>query len=162
MNLMKDVVGYEGLYAVTSCGKVYSYKSKKFLKPGVYKKGYLFVNLWKDGGYKSKQIHRLVAEAYIPNPDNLPQINHKDENKTNNCLQNLEWCTSKYNNNYGTRNERRSDKLKKPIIQYDLDGNFIKEWHSATDVGKEVRCGIYQCINGNRKTAYNYIWKFKE
>lgn len=158
---MKDVKGYEGLYAVTSCGKVWSYKNKMFLKPGVRKKGYLYVNLWKDGGYKTKQIHRLVAEAYIPNPENLPQINHKDENKANNCLQNLEWCDNKYNANYGTRNERRSDKLKKTVIQYDLDGNFIKEWKSATDVGREVRFGIYQCVNGKRKTAFGYIWRYK-
>ena len=155
---MKDVKGYEGLYAVTSCGKVWSYKNEKFLKPGIYKKGYLYVNLWKDGGFKTKQIHRLVAEAYIPNPDNLPQVNHKDENKANNCLQNLEWCDCKYNNNYGTRNERH----KKPILQFDLKGNFIREWPSATDVGKEVNVAICKCLKGKSKTSLGYIWKYKE
>lgn len=155
---MKDVKGYEGLYAITSCGKVWSYKNKKFLKPGIYKKGYLYVNLWKDGGFKTKQIHRLVAEAYIPNPDNLPQVNHKDENKANNCLQNLEWCDCKYNNNYGTRNE----KIKKPILQFDLKGNFIREWPSATDVGKEVNDAICNCLKGKSKTSLGYIWKYKE
>ena len=155
---MKDVVGYEGLYAVTSCGKVWSYKNKMFLKPGVYKKGYLYVNLWKDGGFKTKQIHRIVAEAYIPNPDNLPQVNHKDENKANNCLQNLEWCDCKYNNNYGTRNERH----KKPILQFTLDGEFIREWPSATDVGKVANKSINHCLNGRTKSAYGYIWKYKD
>ena len=155
---MKDIKGYEGLYAVTSCGKIWSYKNEKFLKPGVYKKGYLYVNLWKDGGFKTKQIHRLVAEAYIPNPDNLPQVNHKDENKANNCLQNLEWCDCKYNNNYGTRNERH----KKSILQFDLNGNFVKEWSCATDVGREAQTNICKCLKGKYKQAYGYIWKYKE
>lgn len=159
---MKDIKNYEGLYAITSCGKVWSYRRKKFLKPGVNKNGYLYVNLWKDGQGKMYKVHRLVAEAYLPNPENLPQVNHKDENKSNNCLQNLEWCDNKYNCNYGTRNERRSDKLKKTVIQYDLDGNFIKEWKSATDVGKEVQGNIVKCLKGRYKTAYGYIWKYKE
>ena len=155
---MKDVIGYEGLYAVTSCGKIWSYKSKKFLKPTTETSGYLKVGLYKDGERKWYYIHRLVAEAYIPNPENLPQVNHKDENKANNCLQNLEWCDNKYNCNYGTKN----DSLKKPILQYDLEGNFIKEWPSATDVGKEARRNILHCLKGRQKTAYGYIWKYKE
>ena len=150
---MKDIKNYEGLYAVTPEGEVYSYKSKKFLKPGVNHKGYLFVNLCKNGKVECFRVHRLIAMAYIPNPDNLPQVNHRDENKTNNCLQNLEWCDSKYNANYGTRNERH----KKPILQYDLDGNFIREWPSATDAGKELKGHICECLNGRRKTACNYI-----
>ena len=155
---MKDVKGYEGLYAVTSCGKVWSYKNKKFLKPMTYKNGYLYVNLHKDKKIKHCYIHRLVAMAYIPNPENLPQINHKDENKANNCLQNLEWCDAKYNINYGTRN----DKLKKPILQFDLNGNFIREWECASDVGQEVRANIVHCLKGKRKMAYGFIWKYKE
>ena len=159
---MKDVKGYEGLYAVTSCGKVWSYINEKFLKPGVNNDGYLRVNLYKNGKYKSYAIHRLVAMAYLPNPENLPEINHKDENKTNNCLQNLEWCDRKYNINYGNCIERSSSKHKKPILQYDLDGNFIREWPSATDVGREVRCNIKECLRGRRKTAYGYKWVYKE
>ena len=155
---MKDVVGYEGLYAVTSCGKVWSYKNKKFLKPLTDINGYLYVNLFKDGKMKHYKVHRLVAEAYLPNPNNLPQINHRDENKANNCLQNLEWCDAKYNSNYGTRN----DKIKKPILQFSLEGEFIREWPSATDVGLKVQSHICDCAKGNRKSAYGYIWKFKE
>lgn len=154
---MKDIENFEGLYAITSCGKVWSYRSKKFLKPKYEKNGYLRVGLYKDGEKKMYYIHRLVAEAYIPNLDNLPQVNHKDENKANNCLQNLEWCNSKYNINYGTRTE----KTKKPILQYDLEGNFIREYASATDVGKEFRKGINNCLKGRTKTSYNYIWKYK-
>ena len=158
---MKDIKGYEGLYAVTSCGKVWSYRRKKFLTPANLN-GYLRVCLYKDRQEKWCMIHRLVADAYIPNPENLPQINHKDENKANNCLQNLEWCDSKYNINYGTRNEKASNSLKIPILQYSLDGEFIREWSSATDVGIEVQSNICACLNGRQKTAYNYIWKYKE
>ena len=159
---MKDIKNYEGLYAVTSCGRVWSYKYKKFLKPRDNGKGYLFVGLFKDGVHKQYYIHRLVAEAYIPNPENYPMINHKDENKANNCLQNLEWCNASYNTNYGTRNEKVSNKLKIPILQYDLNGNFIREWPSATDVGREVKAHICHCLKGKLHTAYGYIWKYKE
>ena len=158
---MKDVVGYEGLYAVTSCGRVWSYRNERFLTPGHDKDGYFQVNLYKNGKRKTYKVHRLVAETYLPNPENLSQINHKDENKTNNCLQNLEWCDAKYNNNYGTSVERRSAKCKKPILQFDLDGNFIREWPSATDVGSEVRINIVHCLKGDIKTSLGYIWKYK-
>ena len=158
---MKDVVGYEGLYAVTSCGKVYSYKYKKFLKPWDNGDGYLRVGLCKDNERKEYKIHRLVAEAYIPNPENLPQINHKDENKANNCLQNLEWCDASYNTNYGTRNEKISNSRKKPILQYTLDGEFIREWPSATDVRNEVNGNICNCLKGKLPSAYGFKWVYK-
>ena len=155
---MKDIKGYEGLYGITSCGKVWSYKSKRFLKPSKTHYGYLSVVLMKNGERKFYYTHRLVAEAYIPNQNNMPHINHKDENKTNNCLQNLEWCDASYNNNYGTRN----DKIKKPILQFDLDGNFIREWSSATDVGKELQGNICNCLKGKLPSAYGYKWVYKE
>ena len=158
---MKDIKGYEGLYAVTSCGKVWSYKNECFLKPANIK-GYLQVGLWKNGEKKNHYIHRLVGEAYLPNSENLPQINHRDENKTNNCLQNLEWCDGKYNYNYGNRNEKISNSLKKPILQYTLDGEFLREWPSTTDVGKEVSYNICHCLKGRQKSAYGYIWKYKD
>ena len=158
---MNDIENYEGLYAVTSCGKVWSYRNKKFLKPATDKDGYQIVCLCKNSQKKMCRIHRLVAEAYLPNPDNLPQVNHKDENKTNNCLQNLEWCDAKYNHNYGTGNNRGAISRKKPILQYDLNGNFIREWPSATDVGKEVQANIVNCLKGKVKTAYGYTWKYK-
>lgn len=155
---MRDVKGYEGLYAVMSCGKVWSYQRQKFLEPFNNARGYLKVGLYKNGKVKHFYVHRLVTDAYLPNPDNLPQVNHKDENKANNCLQNLELCDSKYNNNYGTR----TDKYKKPILQFDLDGNFVREWPSATDVGKEVKGNICNCLKGKQKSAYGYKWKYKE
>lgn len=94
---MKNVKGYEGLYAITSCGKVWSYKSKKFLKPGKSKDGYLQVILWKNGNYKNKRIHRLVAEAYLPNPNNYDTVDHIDFNKANNCINNLQWMSRNEN-----------------------------------------------------------------
>ena len=150
---MKDIAGYEGIYAVTSCGKVWSYKYKKFLTPTDNGHGYLRVNLWKNGKMKHFVVHRLVAEAYIPNPENLPQVDHIDGNKMHNYLNNLQWITNK-------DNCRKSNN--KPILQYDLDGNFIREWECAYDVGKEVQSNIVTCLKGRSKSAYGYIWKYKE
>lgn len=158
---MKDIPGYEGLYAVTSCGKVWSYRNKKFLKPRANRHGYLIVTLCNDK-HKTYTIHRLVAQTYIPNPENLPQINHKDENKTNNCLQNLEWCDVKYNSNYGTRNKKISNSHKIPILQYTLDGEFVREWPCAIDIGRVAQTNIISCLKGRTKTAYGFIWKYKD
>lgn len=159
---MKDIKGYEGLYAITPEGEVWSYRNECFLKPWVSRNGYFLVNLHKDGKMKHYYIHRLIAMAFIPNPNNLPQVNHKDENKANNCLQNLEWCDTSYNINYGTHNEKVSNSRKKPILQYDLDGNFVREWECAYDVGKDVQGNITNCLKGRIKTAYGFIWKYKE
>lgn len=105
---MKDISGYEGIYAITENGEVWSYKRRKFLKPRNCSSGYLFITLCKDGEQKHRMVHRLVAEAFLPNPDpeNLIQVNHKDEVKTHNYVSNLEWCDRKYNMNYGTGHER--------------------------------------------------------
>ena len=150
---MKDIKGYEGLYAITSCGKVWSYKKKKFLKPWNNGVGYLLVNLFKDRERKFYLIHRLVAETYIPNPDNLPQVDHIDNDKTHNYLNNLQWITHRDNN-------RKSKN--KPILQFDLDGNFIREWLCANDIGRTARVNISYCLKGRIKTAYGFIWKYKE
>ena len=151
---MKDIKGYEGIYGITSCGKVWSYKYKKFLKPYTGgNNGYFKVRLFKDNGEKQYYVHRLVAEAYLPNPENLPQVDHIDNDKTHNYLNNLQWITNRDNN-------RKSKN--KPILQIDLDGNFIREWPSATDVGSEVQSHICKCLKGKRKSAYGYKWVYKE
>ena len=159
---MNDVKGYEGLYAVTSCGKIWSYRRQKFLKPATVRGGYLQVKLFKNEKSKQFYVHRLVAEAYLPNLENLPEINHKDENKANNCLQNLEWCDAKYNSNYGTRNDRLASSNKKPILQLTLDGEFVREWPSTVDVGIEVSSNICHCLRGQQKSAYGFKWVYKE
>ena len=149
---MKDIKGYEGLYAVTSCGKVWSYKYKRFLNPRLQTKGYLQIGLTKNGERKNHLIHRLVAEAYIPNPNNLPQVDHIDNDKTHNYVNNLQWITLR-------DNCRKSNN--KPILQFSLDGEFIREWECAADVGKEVRRSINNCLRGRYKTACGYLWKYK-
>lgn len=116
----RDIDGYEDLYQVSNMGRVLSLKfnhtenNPKILKP-IELLGYLVVNLYKDGKMKSFKIHRLVAKAFIPNPDNLPEVNHKDENKFNNVVDNLEWCTTKYNINYGTAISRSSKTRSLPV-----------------------------------------------
>lgn len=133
-----------------------------FLKPTVRKDGYLEVKLYKDGERKGFLVHRLVAEAYIPNPDNLPQVNHiKEFEKDKNCISNLCWSTSKENVNYGTRNERAAEKFKKTIFCVELNKSFA----SASDAAKELavsRSGISKCCCGTQKTAGGYHWRFAD
>ena len=150
---MKDIKGYEGLYGITTEGEVWSYKNKKFLTPYTSGNGYLKVRLFKDNEEKQYYIHRLVTEAYLPNPENLPQVDHIDGNKTHNYLNNLQWITHKDNN-------RKSKN--KPILQYDLDGNFVREWECAADVGRVARVNIIYCLKGKTKSAYGFVWKYKE
>ena len=150
---MRDVVGYENIYGITSCGRVWSYKYKKFLTPIADKDGYLRVSLYKNRKAKIFRIHRLVAEAYIPNPNNLPQVDHIDNDKTHNYVNNLQWITS--------RDNVRKGRIK-PILQFDLNGNFIREWECARDVGRAAQINICNCLKGKQKTALGYIWKYKE
>ena len=161
------IKGFEGLYEVSDQGRVRSLKfgKERILKPIRMSKGYLFVNLCKNGEMKKCLVHRLVAQTFIPNPDNLPQVNHKDEDKENNSVQNLEWCDQKYNINYGIRNQMVSMKLSKPVLQFTKDGEFVREWKSATDVQRTL--GYFQnhisnCCNGKCKSSNGFIWKFKD
>lgn len=156
---MRDVVGYEGLYAITSCGRVYSYRAKKFLKPQEAKGNYLQVCLYKNHNRKWYYIHRLVAEAYIPNPLNLPCVNHIDERKTNNALLNLEWVTYEENNNFGTRNERIAKSLSKKIFCIETNEifNSINEAAKTIDISPS---NISRCLAGRRKTAGGFHFKY--
>lgn len=152
---MKDIKNYEGLYAITSCGKVWSYKRKRFLKPFSNKKGYLLVALCKDGEKKSYKVHRLVAEAYLPNEENKPQVNHIDECKTNNCINNLCWMTAKENNNYGTRNER----ISKKIICVETNEIF----NSITEAAKAINLtcqALSNHLRGRTKTCAGLHWAY--
>ena len=154
---MKDIKGYEGLYAITSCGKVWSYRSSKFLKPEQTINGYLRVSLAKKQKYRHCLIHRLVAQAYLENPNGLPQVNHKDENKTNNCLSNLEWISTAANINYGTRNE----KISKTIYCIELNKTF-KSLNAASrelKIPSPCICNVLK-HRGYRKTAGGYHWRY--
>ena len=161
---MKDIKGYEGLYAVTSCGKVWSYRSQKFLKGNDNGHGYKKVVLYKDGKIKNHYIHRLVSQAYIPNPDNLPEVNHKDEIKSHNYVGNLEWCDFDYNQHYGTRNKRLQDiKEKHPVAQYTLNGDLMATYISLAEAERQTnihKSSIRYCCIGKRKTAGSYHWRY--
>ena len=158
----KDVVGYEGYYQVSNKGNVRSLERidsigrkwggrtrKHFCREG----GYPEINLYKDGLRKQKLIHRLVAEAFIPNPKSFLEVNHRDENKKNNCVENSEWCDARYNNNYGTRIERVSKKVRAINIK---TGEAIT-FNSAQEAGRKgysnggvsAACrGVYKSTNG--------------
>lgn len=160
--IWRNIEGFEN-YQVSNLGNVKSLgnnknKKEKILKPSKNIAGYLQVWLRKDGKTYAKTIHRLVAEAFIPNPDNLPCVNHKDENKTNNKEVNLEFCTYEYNTNYGTSNERRSKKLAKPVICIET-GIFFS---SAMDAERKTGIpngNISNCCLGRQKHAGGYSWK---
>lgn len=171
----KDIKDFEGLYQVSNLGRVRSLTKTvttknnktmhfegKILKP--LKVGeYFSVNLYKDRILYGRRIHRLVAEAFIPNPDNLLQINHKDENKLNNSVDNLEWCSAKYNCNYGSHNYKLSKSKQKPVICYSKKLQLIKKYPSSIAAATELGCtktSICQCLKGKHKTSCGYIWKF--
>ena len=161
------VKNYENLYEVSDQGRVKSvgYGKDRILSPGRDKGGYLLVGLYKNGERKWYLVHRLVAQTFSPNPDNLPEVNHIDEVKTHNSVMNLEWCNGKYNQNYGTRNQRISEKLSKPVLQYEKSGEFVKEWRSTHDVERNLGYysqNISSCCTGKCKSAHNFIWKYKD
>lgn len=174
--IWKPVDGYQGLYEVSNLGRVRSVdrfrKQKnnskapvkgKLLKPSLGKNGYLRVALSKNGTVKFKNIHRLVSEAFIQNPNNLPCVNHKDENKTNNKASNLEWCTKEYNNNYGTKPKRCGEASSKKVFQFSTAGVFIKEWSSTMEIQRclgYANTFIGRCCRGLCDTAYGYVWKY--
>lgn len=165
----KPVLGYNSLYEVSSLGRVRSLPRRgttgRILKPAKVRKGYLQVLLCKDGTEKWHKVHRLVAQAFIPNPNNYPCVNHRDENPENNCVDNLEWCDYSYNNTYGTRIKKILAKTTKPILQIDSCGNIIKEWSSNREVCRVLGYNtgsLSMCCNGKRKTAYGFFWKYKE
>lgn len=165
----RDIKGWEGQYLVSNLGNVktligYRCEKGRIMKLHTKKEGYLTVGL-KIAYKKQKQcyVHRLVAEAFIPNPDNLPEVNHKDEDKTNNRVDNLEWCTAKYNMNYGTAKNRRAEKFSIAVNQYSKDGVFIKQWKSMADASRELRITTSHICNvcqGKRKSAGGFIWRY--
>lgn len=171
--IWRDVVGYENLYQVSNLGNVKSSYSGKNLKRGTQNVGYKCVNLYKNKVSKTYLIHRLVAQAFIENPQNLPCINHIDEDKTNNRVENLEWCNQKYNNNYGNHNKNLSkslyenDKLSEPIEQYTKNGVYVNTYLSSLDAERKTgvsSTGINRCCNNVKyyKTAGGYVWKYKQ
>lgn len=173
--IWRDIAGYEGLYQISNIGRVCSlnkgdsigtgnYKRKcKILKNGTNTQGYEIVVLSKKGKRKTITVHRLVAEAFIPNPNRFPCINHKDESRNNNTVENLEWCTHKYNSNYGTSQDRKVKAIAKPIIQKDLHGNIIQMFPSSREVERVKgykHQNIISCCKGIYESAYGYTWEY--
>ena len=166
--IWKDIKDYEGYYQISNLGRVKSlsrlvdnryYNKECILKPRLHLKGYHLVALSKNGKITGHSVHRLVAETFIENPDNLPEVNHKDEDKTNNCVDNLEWCTKKYNSNYGTGTERRVAKISKPVMCIET-GIIYPSVHEAGRQTNSNYRSISRCCLGLYKTTNNYHWKF--
>lgn len=156
----------------------------RLMKPYKEMNGYYSIRLWNEHGSKKLLVHRLVVDSFIPNPDNLPEVNYKNEDKTNNNVENLEWCTHEYNQNWGTRNERASKKLKghivtdnsklknmisqpnrKPLQQFTLDGELIATYQSIKEAQRVTGVKhqhISDCCKGKYKQSGGFIWKYKE
>ena len=176
----RDIKGYEGRYQISSLGRVYSFYKKDILKLAKHTGGYLQIGLYKDGKSKTLTVHKLVAEAFIPNPNNYKEINHKDENKQSNCVDNLEWCDRKYNLNYGTakdrmiRTQKRNGKTKgskspsSRKVQCITTGrkfNCIKEAAEYYCINSYTN--ITMCCQGKKKSAgknpdtgEKLVWKY--
>ena len=175
-----DIKGFER-YQITDDGRVWSKYTKRYLTPTKNQDGYLRVKLcYGDGRYINTFVHRIVAKTFIPNPDNLPQINHRDECKTNNVVENLEWCSSQYNNTYNDRHTKCASKVKesntrvngKPVIQYTLDdvlvATYPSTWEAARQTGFTKQGIAIACHGGQMKgdkwvntlQYKNYKWKY--
>lgn len=167
--IWKDIKNYENYYQVSNLGRVRSLdriikdiKSERFYKGKILKLtlcnwGYLTISLKRNSKSKKFLVHRLVAEAFIPNPNNLEVINHKDENKLNNTVDNLEWCSLKDNMLYSKKNNKKS------ILQYDKNGNFIKIWNSIAEASEHIKISesaLSQCLSGKVSSSANYIWRY--
>lgn len=164
MEIWKDIQGYEGLYQVSSLGRIKSnHKGYETILKNTGKE-YFGIKLCKNGVQKDFRIHRLVAETFIINSKNYECVNHKDENKHNNNVNNLEWCTKIYNERYGTRNIRGSKtKSKYKIMQLDLNNNLIKIWDCMIELCLDTKYKNYNirnCCIGITKSAYSYKWKY--
>lgn len=175
--IWKPVKGYEGLYEVSNLARVRSL-DRTVIAPNNYvicekhHKGKI-LKQWKINGYYSvnlcvndkrhpTSVHRIVAEAFLPNPQNYPVVNHKDEDKTNNMPDNLEWCTQKYNVRYGTGMRRRTLKIGKPFEQLSLDGKRIALFICLRDVEKVGYCArpIHKVLKNKQQTSYGCVWRY--
>ena len=179
VEVWRPVVGYEGLYEVSNHGRVRSvdrvheqkgrygqivshlYKGQ-LLSPRI-RRNYLAVTFCIANKLIAFSIHRLVAQAFVPNPDNLPCVNHKDECKTNNHADNLEWCSILYNNKYGTRLDKVAKARSKPVEQLSIEGEHIAFFPSAAAAARKLNVKpnhICRVTRGNRKKAYGYKWRY--
>lgn len=166
----QDIPGYEGLYQASTHGRIRNKQRRNVLTPCISKYGYCCTAFFVDNKFINVRFARAIAITFLPKwePEHT-QVNHKDENKLNNRVENLEWCSAKYNNNYGTHNQRMKEtqkndpKKSKAILQYDKTGNLIASYPSAHEVKRQKGWSdgnIRNCCRGIVRTAYGYIWKF--
>lgn len=183
--IWKDIKGFEKRYQVSNLGRIKSlskfinnnpksksigfYSKERILNFFDNKKGYQLVKLYKDNKHYTIKVHRLVAEAFISNPNNLPQVNHIDGNKKNNRVDNLEWCTAKENQVHAWKNNLikkrigKENKLSKKVNQYDLQGNYIKTWNCVEEARKVLHISnISSVCNGKRNKAGGFIWRYNK
>ena len=165
---------YEELYKVSNLGRILSLNYRntgksELMTPFDSGDGYLKVQLWKNGKYKTCSVHRLVAETFLENPENLPEVNHIDEDKTNNRVDNLEWKSHRDNCNHGTRNQRAAKakingKKSKKVLQFTLSGEFIREWPSIHECERNGfnRGAVAACCHGKQKTHKGFLWMFAD
>lgn len=161
----KDIEDYEGLYQVSNLGRVKRVTTNSILKPLKHQQGYLRVRLSKNNIAFTKTIHRLVAQAFIPNPDNKPEVNHIDEDKTNNNINNLEWSTRKDNLNYGTRNKRMSKTKSIPIIATNINTGEVTEFYGVRECARQLglhSSNIANTLKNRSKQTGGYTFKYKE
>lgn len=171
--IWKDIKGYEGLYQVSNLGRIKSFRRGKraycpteyILKNSITDKGYCMVTLYNNTKREKFLVHRLVAEAFIPNPNSMPHINHIDENKTNNCVNNLEWCTPQYNNCYGTARFRAMMTKGHPVHQCLINGEWLATY-ATNSVASEITGvsvkEISACLRGSLHSAGGFVWKRAE
>ncbi len=161
MEIWKDVVGYEKNYQVSNTGLVISKLTGKIRKPVLGKRGYFELTLMLNGKMKLVKLHRMIAEAFIPNTDLKPFINHKDSNKQNNKIDNLEWCTNGENIQHAYDNGKMSRKT--AVKQLSLSGELIKIWDTVTHTRRYYNMNasnIVQVCKGKRQTAYGFKWEY--
>lgn len=171
--IWKDIPNWEGLYQASTLGRIRSLRYKKrdgeigVLKPYIERTGYAHVNLITTGRKQTIKVHKLIAITFIPNPMGYGCVNHIDEDKTNNCVSNLEWCSVSYNNSYKGRARKIGERYMIPILQFSLGGVLLKRWNSGKDIERELRflsSNIYQtCKLGyGHKTAYGFLWCYAD
>ena len=171
--IWKDIEGYEGLYKISNLGRIMSFrdnprskqKGQHLLNPSILNKGYEHVTLYRSpSDRKHFLVHVLVAKTFLPNPNNYPCVNHKDEVKTNNCADNLEWCTYGYNNSYGTARIRIRKAKSKKVSQYTMNGEWLATYFNAETAAKLINgvtaTSIHNCCKGKTDYSKGYIWKY--
>ena len=168
MEEWRDINGWVGLYQVSNDGRVKRLKGHRCKEEHEIKltrnnRGYVMAALWDGGRVKNATVHRLVAQAFIANPNNYPCVNHKDENKGNNSVDNLEWCTYSYNNLYGENApiDRAAEQKRKPVAQCTLDGMVVAVYESAAEALRKTGIRhINDVCTGRARTAGGFYWRY--